>query len=164
MSNKSIIPRESKSFRQQKSDELFSLASKLEDNSLSMNEQSKLIDMLNKSAQNLMDIQDNWMIEDKTKETLKECIMDAFFCLQEGIGCMKDDPWQNEWRCDFSNRIMHKSLPLQQFRKDLIHAQRTTYNVLRNIVDNPFEYLVESSPEGFGIEDMNFHINDYWKK
>lgn len=155
---------EIKSYRQQKSDELYNFARDLEKNCLEMRDQEHLITMLKKSAQNLMDVKDKWMIGDNTKSVLKDCTTDAFFCLQDAINSIEEDPWDNEWRCDFSNRMMHKSLPLQSFRKDLINVQRMVYNLLKNLVNNPYEHLVEFSEGDFEIRDMNFHINDYHKR
>lgn len=158
--NKSIGgPRqESKSFRQQKSDELSNFARDLEKNSIDMRDSERLIGMLKKSAQNLMDVNNKWMIKEETKNSLRECVTETFFCLQDAINTIDDDPWDNEWRCDFSNRIMHKSLPLQSFKKQLINVQRLTYNVLGHLVDNGIEHLDGESSDGFDINDFHFYL------
>ena len=152
---------EIKSYRQQKSDELYNLAKDLEEDSLGVSDHELLISMLKRSAQNLMEVNDKWMIQEDSKDIVKNCISDSFFALQDALDSISSDPWENEWRCDFSNRVMHKSLPLQSLKKDMIKAQRMVYNVLKNMVDNPFDWLVEFSEGDLSISDMNFHVVDY---
>ena len=158
---------EMKSYREQKSEELFDfvdLIQRLESSEEDNEKKRKLKRMLNISAENLIDCQSKWMIGEHTKSSLKDFISEAFFYLQDAINSIEDDEWDNEWRCDFSNRIMHKSLPLQSFKKNLINSQRTIYNLLGALVDKPFDFLVEYNTDGFDISDMKFRIvRSEWK-
>ena len=153
-----------KSYRRQKSEQLWNLAMGLKHDSMSEEDRIELVTMLERSSQNLTETKDKWMIGENTKTLIKDYISEGFFCLQDAINSIDEDAWDNEWRCDFSNRMMHKSLQLQSFKKNLINAQRTVYNLLNSLVEKPFDYLVDYSEHGFDISEMKFRIvRNEWK-
>lgn len=147
-----------KSYRELKSEELESIALDLESNSMSLDEQEDLIRMLKRSAMNLIETDNKWMLKEKTLNEMTESLTEAFFHLQDVLELIDEDGFKNEWRCDFSNRIMHKSMRLQNFRKTLIQVQKSLYNLLGELVDDSFLYIVEKSEREMDLKDFRFYV------
>ena len=147
-----------KSYRQLKSEELEGLVLDLESNSMKLSEQKRLIAMLNRSADNLTETWDEWMIEEKTLIEITDSLTETFFHLQDIFELIDEDKFENEWRCDFSNRLMHKSMRLQNFKKQLIQTQKTIYNALGELVDDSFLYIVDKSNGTMDLKDFNFYV------
>lgn len=93
------------------------------------------------------------------KETSLDLIVDylvrAFEEIQGAIETIDDDEYINEWRCDFSNRIMHKSLKLNELKKAIIFTQRKLYDSLGHVVTYPAGYLTQEI-EDFDELDFKF--------
>ncbi len=149
-----------KSYRQSKAEELSKYAEGLDNDDLDREDQERLIHMLRLSAENLIDINDQWMIKASSLQTMLTALTESFFYLQDALEVIDDDPFVNEWRCSFSNRLMHKSMKLQSFKKQVIHIQKNVYNILFNLVENPFEHIVEASENEMGLVDFKFYINE----
>ena len=97
--------------------------------------------MLRRSAENLIDHGDKSMISPSTEFNIISAVGNAFIELQEGLEAIDEDLWTNEWRCDFSNRMMHKSKPLQDTRRCLIQAQKQIFKLLDTLTGSGYDYL-----------------------
>jgi len=149
------------SYRQEKSNLLKGFAIDLENNTLPVSEQKRLIAMLNKSAQNLMETNDQWMLEDNTLKEITESLTETFFLFQDVFDCIDADDFDNEWRCDFSNRIMHKSMKLQNFKKHLIQIQKSIYHSMGDLVGmDPLKYLTDKTNGELELRDFRFYVNN----
>jgi len=158
--NKSILNHKEsqKSYRERKSEELRGFALSLENDTLDTVDEGRLISMLNKSAENLVDVNDDWMIENETLSEITRTITESFYFMQDALEVMDRDNFENEWRCDFSNRLMHKSMKLQSFKKKLIQVQKSVYNLLSDVVDNSFQHLIQEADGAMDITDFYFYI------
>ena len=74
-----------KSYRQSKAEELSKYAEGLDNDDLDREDQERLINMLRLSAENLIDINDQWMIKASSLQTMLTALTESFFYLQDAF-------------------------------------------------------------------------------
>ncbi len=157
-------PRElGKTKRQQLVDDLYGLGLDLKKDRLSAENKEKLSQMLLTNARNLEFVdQDTFgSIGTETLDTVLECLIDAFYQYQDAIEILKKDIFKNEWRCGFSNRVMHKSMKVRNLERGMIKNQEHTYKSIGMLTSKPFAYIVEQDfiiGKKLKLEDFNFFI------
>jgi len=159
-----IGPRElGKTRRQQLVDDLYGFGLDLRKDRLSAEGKEKLSKMILDNARNLefLDQETFGSTSKETLDTVLECLVDAFYQYQDAIEMLKKDMFENEWRCNFSNRIMHKSMKVRNLQRSMIKNQEHTYKSIGMLMSKPFAYIVEQDfiiGKKLKLEDFNFFI------
>lgn len=142
--------------------ELKALRTEIENGSMNIQAKKSLVKMLSTNINGLHPIHftDSGLHPDN-ESVLLEHVVEAFANLQGALEIIDHDDFDNEWRCEFSNRIMHKSLRLKGIKKTLVHIQKKTYDLLNMLVmykpDSPMDILREEL-EDFTEDDLYFRI------
>jgi len=157
-------PRElGKTKRQQLVDDLYGFGLDLRKDKLSASQKEQLSQMLLTNARNLEFVdQDTFgSIRTETLDAVLECLVDAFYQYQDAIEILKKDIFENEWRCGFSNRVMHKSMKVRNLQRSMIKNQEHTYKSIGMLISKPFSFIVEQDliiGKKLKLEDFNFFI------
>jgi len=133
---------------------------RVEVNNGDMNQQvkKKLLDMLDTNIEGLAPVDyDDFCIKHTTKDLVFDYIIKSFEELQGALETIEDDNHVNEWRCPFSNRIMHKSMKLNELKKGLVFAQKKIFESLGLIVAFPSQALTQEI-EDFDYDDFKFRV------
>lgn len=126
---------------------------------MNLHSRKKLEEWLDTSINGLEHVEyGDLCIKDTNVDLVVDYLVQAFEMIQGAIESIDDDDFANEWRCPFSNRIMHKSLKLNELRKSIIFAQKKLYESLGHVVTFPASYLTEEIEE-FGESDFKFNFH-----
>lgn len=152
-----------KTKRQQLVDDLYGLGMDLAKDNLSAGDKVKLQEMILTNARNLEFVDQNTFgsIGKDTLDVVLECLIDVFYQYQDAIDAIKNDIFKNEWRCGFSNRVMHKSMKLRNLEKSMIKNQEHTYKAIGMLTIKPFSYIVQQDyiiGKKLRLEDFHFYI------
>lgn len=147
--------------RERKSRELQDILLGLQNEDLTENEQAKLESWLEKSIEGLKEMPDVdvYPLDRDTIEGIKESAVVSFSELQNCIEYI-DEGYDNEWKCNFSNRIMHKSKKLQDLKKQMIYAQKAVFQAINQLTDGRAYSFVLNEVENFSEYDFKFWVRE----
>lgn len=133
---------------------------RVEVNNGDMNQQvkNKLLDMLDTNIEGLTHVDwDDFCIKDTSIDLVYDYIITGFEMIQGALEAIDEDEHVNEWRCPFSNRVMHKSMKLNELKKGLVFAQKKIFESLGHLVPLPAQTLMEKIDD-FKYEDFKFRV------
>lgn len=120
----------------------------------------QLLKMLDKNIAGLEHVNyDDLSITEESSNSILDHLLNAFEEIQGALEVIDIDENENTWRCPFSNRIMHKSIKLNNLRQSMIFTQKKVYESLNHIVIFPASYLTEKL-EDFYESDFKFKFHN----
>lgn len=143
---------------------LTELLEEVQANDISTENLSILEQWLKKNVEGMKEIDQNSILLFKeNKDEVIENALDAFQSLQKAIETMDTDSHSNEWRCQFSNRVMHKSKKTADIKRRLVQSQKEIFSAIDllcgsakdrilNTGENSNDWILDS------IEEFNFYV------
>lgn len=124
---------------------------------------SLLEDWLRNNVEGLNPIdQSKILLFKENKEEVIELALDAFENLQKAIEIMDTDSHANEWRCQFSNRVMHKSKKTADIKRKLIQSQKEVFSAIDFLTGSARDRIVNTGENDHWIlnsmEEFNFYV------
>jgi len=145
--------------RERKAEELTRFMNGLDAGILDPEDMAMLIAYLDKSAIGLEEVMpDSWCVSKKTMREVHEEVRNAFVNFQNAIELIENDDFENEWKCDFSLRVMHRSFKLSNLKRALTNTQKETFRVLETITKGKAVSDVLDNVEDFNSNDFKFKV------
>jgi hypothetical protein len=145
--------------RERKAEELTRFMNGLETESLDQEDLALIISYLDKSAEGLQEVHpESWCVSQTTMKEVHEEVRNAFVNFQNAIELIENDFFENEWKCDFSLRIMHRSFKLSNLKRSLTNAQKESFRILETLTKGQGVRDVLDNVEDFNSSDFKFKV------
>jgi hypothetical protein len=145
--------------RERKAEELSRYMNGLDAGILDPEDMAMLLAYLNKSVEGLEEVDPNsWCISHRTLREVHEEVRNAFVNFQNAIELIENDGFENEWKCDFSLRVMHKSFKLSNLKRSLTNTQKETFKVLETLTKGEAIRDILDNVEDFNSNDFKFKV------
>lgn len=145
--------------RERKAEELSRFMNGLDAGILDPEDMAMLLAFLDKSVEGLQEVHpDSWCVSQRTMREVHEEVRNAFVNFQNAIELIENDDFENEWKCDFSLRIMHRSFKLANLKRALTNAQKETFRILETLTKGEAVRDVLDNVEDFNSSDFKFKV------